>query len=196
MTGLRRILSLVQQGVISQNEFAKFLMLGSRGLIELAAHLTDEERRDFEVHIHGILGLALAIQVKSVMQLTRLSRNTLGIHSFVSVRASRLVSDPLFWYFYAYLDPQIMGLADPTFLIPSEVFHREANPRKAGGFWHFTFEPSMESSSHDKWYPYRVNTLDLGQKVLAILRDQARLGTVPEASRVHEVPGLVWLRTA
>ena len=56
-------ISLVQQGVIAQNEFAKLLMMGSRGLIELAAPLTDEERRDFEIHIHGSYGSALAVQV-------------------------------------------------------------------------------------------------------------------------------------
>jgi len=58
----------VQQGVIAQNEFAKLVMIGSGGKIELAAPLTDEERRDFEIHIHGQYGSALAMQVKSALE--------------------------------------------------------------------------------------------------------------------------------
>ena len=66
-------ISDVQQGVVTQNEFAKLVMMGSGGRIELAAPLTDEERRDFEVHVHGRYGSALALQVKSAMELTRMS---------------------------------------------------------------------------------------------------------------------------
>src|SRR5438552_4720822 len=84
-------ISLVQQGIIAQNEFAKLLMMGSRGLIELAAPLTDEERRDFEIHIHGFYGLALAVQVKSVMRLVRSSKNVRILHYKFMVRASRVI---------------------------------------------------------------------------------------------------------
>ena len=44
-------LSLVQQGLIVQQEFAKLLMLGSDGRIEVAAPLTDDERRDYVIHV-------------------------------------------------------------------------------------------------------------------------------------------------
>jgi hypothetical protein len=44
-------LSLVQQGLIAQQEFAKLLMMGSDGRIEVASPLTDDERRDFEIHV-------------------------------------------------------------------------------------------------------------------------------------------------
>jgi len=36
-------ISFVQQGIVTQNEFAKLLMMGSGGRIELAAPLTDDE---------------------------------------------------------------------------------------------------------------------------------------------------------
>ena len=49
-------ISDVQQGVITQNEFAKLGMMGSGGRLEFTAPLTDEERRDFEVHEHGQYG--------------------------------------------------------------------------------------------------------------------------------------------
>ncbi len=188
-------ISLVQQGIIAQNEFAKLLMMGSRGLIELAAPLTDEERRDFEIHIHGVYGSALAVQVKSVMQLVHRSENVRVLHSQFAVRASRVVNDPLFWYFFAYLDPKTMRFADPTFVIPSRIVHEQASPEKHGGFWSFTIQASMEPASHDRWRPYRVNTFDLGKKALAIMREHAKLATASATtSRILEIPDVVWLR--
>ena len=168
-------ISLVQQGVIAQNEFAKLLMMGSRGLIELAAPLTDEERRDFEIHIHGSYGSALAVQVKSVMELVRLSKNVRGLHCQFTVRAARVVNDPSFWYFFACLDRQTMRFVDPTFMVPSNIVHQQASPVKTGGFWEFTVQASMERGSNDRWTPYRVNTLDLGKKALAIMRQPRRV---------------------
>src|SRR5919201_5940136 len=61
-------ISVVQQGIIAQNEFAKLLMIRSGGRIELAAPLTDDERRDFEIHVRGQYGWALAMQVKSALE--------------------------------------------------------------------------------------------------------------------------------
>ena len=168
-------ISLVQQGVIAQNEFAKLLMMGSRGLIELAAPLTDEERRDFEIHIHGSYGSALAVQVKSVTELVRLSKNVRGLHCQFTVRAARVVNDPSFWYFFACLDRQTMRFVDPTFMVPSNIVHQQASPVKTGAFWEFTVQASMELGSNDRWTPYRVNTLDLGKKALAIMRRPRRV---------------------
>ena len=184
-------ISLVQQGVIAQNEFAKLLMMGSRGLIELAAPLTDEERRDFEIHIHGSYSSALAVQVKSVMQLVRLSKNVRGLHCQFRVRAAHVVNDPLFWYFFACLDRKTMRFADPTFLVPSHIVHQQASPVKSGGFWTFTVQASMELVSADRWAPYRVNTVDLGTKALAIMRRQ-RPGE--STSSLLALPDLVWLQ--
>jgi hypothetical protein len=196
----RLLISLVQQGIIAQNEFAKLLMMGSRGLIELAAPLTDEERRDFEIHIHGFYGSALAVQVKSVMELVRRSKNVRILECQFAVRASRVVNDPLFWYFFAFLDPKTMRFADPTFLIPSHIVHEQASPNKRGAFWHFYIQASMEPASHDRWEPYRVNTVDLGKKALAIMRKQAQ-SSLPLAGRVGEgvsplldLPGVVLIR--
>ncbi len=200
MSALRTRISLVQQGIIAQNEFAKLLMMGSRGLIELAAPLTDEERRDFEVHLHGIFGRALAVQVKSVLELGDLGGKARYLRSRFSVRASRLVSDPLFWYFFAFLDPKTMRFADPTFLVPSLQMHEAANPTRSGGFWNFTFEASMEPGSHDRWVPYRVNALDLGEKAIAIMHAQASsLPRLPASVGVGvgpllALPDIVWLR--
>ena len=190
-------ISDVQQGVISQNEFAKLLMMGSGGRIELAAPLTDEERRDFEIHVHGEYGSALAVQVKSVLQLAKLGGKSLYLRTFFIVRASRLVNDPIFWYFLAYLDPKLMRFVDPTFLIPSHVFHEHANPIRKGDFWHFNFEGSMEPVAHDRWVPYRVGIHDLGKKVMAITKDLSKLRSAsPDTAQLLEIPGIIWARQA
>src|SRR5205807_126697 len=120
--GLSKLpVSSVQQGLIVEYEFAKFLMLGTGGRIELATPMTDDERRDYEIHVHGQYGLGLACQVKSAMRLHRMSANVRYLNIFFDVRADRLVNSPFYWYFFAYLDPKLMGLADPTFLVPSKI---------------------------------------------------------------------------
>lgn len=188
-------ISDVQQGVISQNEFAKLNMIGSGGRLELAAPLTDEERRDFEIHVHGDYGSALAFQVKSAMQLVRISVHTLCLRVYFTVRASRLVNDPVFWYFFAYLDPARMRFADPTFLIPSTEFHKYASPSLRNGVWHFILQASMEPISRDRWMPYRVNQADLGKKVMEISKELRTLRTASaSATHLHDLGDVVWAR--
>ena len=189
-------ISDVQQGVVTQNEFAKLVMMGSGGRIELAAPLTDEERRDFEVHVHGRYGSALALQVKSAMELTRLSANALYLRVHFRVRASRVVNDPLFWYFLGYFNPATMRFEDPPFLVPSAVLHEHASPRKRGDQWLFTFQASMEPGSHDQWEPYRVSQLALGKKVTQVIDDLRKLSASPDTSQLLGMPGLIWARTA
>ena len=189
-----RPVSFVQQGVISQNEFAKLLMMGSGGLIELAAPLTDEERRDFEIHIHGLYGSALAVQVKSALELRQRADTRLLVIDF-AVRDARLVNDPLFQYFFAYLDPAIMRFADPVFLVPSHIVHEGASPKKNGDMWTFSVQASMEPSAHDRWQPYRVKTLELGKKLLGIMAEHAKLRTASATtSRLLDNPDVLWLR--
>ena len=188
-------ISDVQQGIVTQNEFAKLVMMGSGGRIELAAPLTDEERRDFEVHVHGRYGSALALQVKSAMALTRLSANALYLRVHFGVRASRLVNDPVFWYFLAYFNPATIRFEDPTFLVPSAFLHEHASPRKKGDEWLFTFQASMERASHDQWEPYRVSQLALGKKVKQVIDDLRKLGASHEVPGLLQMPELIWART-
>jgi len=164
-------ITLVQQGLIVQQEFAKLVMMGSKGRIELAPPLTDDERRDWELHVRGQFGFGLAVQVKSTMHVQRKGRLTPILHSFFQVPTKHLVTSPLFYYFIAYLDPKLMRLADPAFLIPSTFFHKYAGPRRHGAYTQFTFMGNMSPSSHDRWQPYQVNTLELGEKMLEIMAE-------------------------
>ena len=168
-------ISSVQQGLIAEYEFAKFLMVGSGGKIELARPMSDDEARDYEIHIRGKYGMGFACQVKSAMSLHKMSKNIRSINIFFDIAVERLVNSPFYWYFVAYLDPKSMGLADPTFLIPSEDFHRLAAPIQRGGMWRFSMAASMEAKSRDRWNPYRVETLELAERVLEISQDLSKL---------------------
>lgn len=160
----------VQQGLIVEHEFAKLLMMGSGGKVELARPLSDDERRDYEVHVQGQYGFGLAIQVKSNTRL-RLKDTMRHLHIYFATRASRVVSSPYYWYFFAYLDPKGMGFGEPTFLIPSKEFHDHGDQGRRGDLRWFTFGASMEERSRDHWQPYRVGTLELGARVLEIMHD-------------------------
>ena len=108
-------------------------------------------------------------------RLVRLSKNVRGLHCQFTVRAVHVVNDPSFWYFFACLDLKTMRFVDPTFLVPSHIVHQQASPAKTGEFWEFTVQASMELGSTDRWVPYRVNTIDLGKKALAIMRRPRRV---------------------
>jgi hypothetical protein len=188
-------ISSVQQGLIVEYEFAKFLMVGSGGKIELAKPMSDDERRDYEIHIRGEYGMGFACQVKSAMSLHKMSKNVRYLNIFFDVAVERLVNSPFFWYFVAYLDPKSMGLADPTFLIPSEDFHRLAAPIQRDGLWRFSMAASMEAKSRDRWNRYRVGTLELGERVLEISRELKR--THPRATlpaRLLTMPDVMVVR--
>jgi hypothetical protein len=186
----------VQQGLIVQNEFAKLVMMGSKGRIELAPPLTDDERRDWELHVRGQFGFGLAIQVKSTMHLQMPGRRRTPIlHCSFKVPVKHLVTSPLFYYFLGYLDPKLMRLADPAFLIPSTVYHRHAIPIRKGAYMRFTFMGSMSPTSHDVWQPYQVNTLEVGQKIVEIIAKLRRhRGLTEQSAQLLSVPDALWLR--
>ena len=86
-----------------------------------------------------------------------------------------------------------MGLGDPCFLIPSADFHKMAAPRMRDGVWYFKMAASMEPKARDKWHPYRVRTVDLGERVLDILADLKKSRALPP-SGLFALPGVVLLR--
>ena len=46
-------ITFTQQGIITQCELAKILIITSDGLLEVALPLTDDDRRDMEIHMWG-----------------------------------------------------------------------------------------------------------------------------------------------
>jgi hypothetical protein len=179
----------VQQGVIGQFLAAILMMMGSGGKLEVAVPMSDDDRRDQEVHARGVFGKSLALQIKTSMQLHLRSQSVTPLLSVqFSVKAARLVSHPLFWYLFAYLDPKKMAFADPIFLIDSATMHARATPRLRGGVWHFAVQASMGPKGHDMWVPYRVHPVDLGNRVVRILRDQP-LTSVTERESMDSLLG-------
>jgi hypothetical protein len=189
-------ISLVQQGLIVQQEFAKLLMLGSGGRIEVAAPLTDDEQRDYEIHVRGHYGFGIAAQVKSTREVRRFGGRGRYLRCQFRVRATRLVNNPYFWYFIAYLDLKLMRFADPVFLIPSSVFHQQAAPRRVGAYWWFTMAANMENWTRDKWAPYRVDPLQLGKRVLAIMNDLNKHHDLASSAKVPMADNVLWVRRA
>ena len=189
-------ISLVQQGILAEFLFNVLAVLGSDGLLEVARQATDDDRRDADVHRRGDFGLNLGFQIKSALQVDHPWAADL-LHVRFSVLKDRLLTHPHFWYFFAYLDPRIMRFADPVFIVPSAEVHKHAIPHLHDGTWHFDFHASLGSDAHDRWLPYRVSTLEVGKRILAIIREleSSKSIILPSASRGVEMAGsdLLWV---
>jgi hypothetical protein len=163
-------ISLVQQGILAEFLFNVLAVLGSDGLLEVARQATDDDRRDADVHRRSDFGLNLGFQIKSALHADHpwaIDR----LHIRFTVLKDRLVTHPLFWYFFAFLDPRIMRFAEPMFIVPSAEVHKHAIPHLHGDTWHFDFDASLGPDAHDRWVPNRVNTPDVGKRILAIIAD-------------------------
>lgn len=186
-------ISLVQQGILAEYEFTKLAVMGSDGELEISRPATDDDRRDADVHRRGDFGLGLAYQIKSATGVLHPWAADL-LHIRFTVLKDRLVTHPLFFYFFAFLDPAIMRFADPVFIVPSAAVHQHAIPHLHGDTWHFDFHASLGPNARDHWFPYRVGTLEVGQRILAIIRDlEKTLGTESAAAAVLTDPSLLWV---
>lgn len=189
-------LSDVQKGLIGETEASKVLMMTSDGDLELDLPVTDDERRDREVHERGHFGLSIALQVKVTMYLDKRPGNESPIlHIQFTVEAERLISDPLFWYLFAYLDPETMTFAEPMFLVDSKTLHEHAWKKRIGKKIHLEFQGSLSSASADVWAPYRVSRRDLGKRVLQIIREAEKSAATKRLPSVlRTTPGMLRVR--
>ena len=189
-------ISLVQQGIVAEFLFNVLAVLGSDGQLEVARQSTDDDRRDADVHRRGDFTLNLGFQIKSAIAVLHPWAADL-LHIRFTVRKDRLVTHPLFWYFFAFLDPRMMRFADPVFIVPSAEVHKHAIPHLHGDTWHFDFHASLGPDSHDRWLLDRVNTLDVGKRILSIIHDVEKAQSTPEApTNPPKDLGLVWVRRA
>jgi hypothetical protein len=187
-------ITTTQQGFIAEREFMKLLMLGSGGVLEVMAPATDDERRDLETHIRGKFTPGLIFQVKSTTYLDpRYKARRLSIH--FPVAENRLVSHPLSWYFFAYLDVEAMGFDDPVFPVPSAEVHAHASPKLKEKTWSFNFGASLESDADDYWRKFQRKQKDVGRYVLQTLRAQKATATpLLAVGASHELPpGAIWV---
>ena len=187
-------ITTTQQGFIAEREFMKLLMLGSEGALEVLAPVTDDERRDLETHIRGQFTPGFIFQVKSTTYLDRrFKARRLSIH--FPVAKDRLISHPLFWYFFGYLDVDAMGFADPVFPVPSLEVHQHATPELRGDTWSFNFGASLEPDANDYWRKHQHPTKEVGRYILQELRAQKPAKTpLFTAGLVQELPpGSIWV---
>ncbi len=163
-------ISLVQQGLCTELDFVKYVTLGSDGQAEVSRPSADDERRDADVHRRGDFDLNVFFQIKSAEEVEHPWAAD-RLHIRFTVRKDRLITHPNFWYYLAFLDLRIQGTGSPVFIVPSIEIHEHAIPHLHGDTWHFDFHASLGPNAHDRWVRWRVNTLDIGKRVLSIIDD-------------------------
>lgn len=187
-------LSDVQQGSIGEMESAILLMITSDGQLEVARPVSDDDRRDEEVHERGKFGTSIALQVKTSTYLHRYPNRTTAILQVqFSLPEHRIVNHPLFWYLLAFLDVDNLGFGDPIFLVDSATFHQHARfNTPSTDKVHFEFQGSMSPTAHDVWAPFQLQRKDLGKRVLQIIHEAT---VTPTTGRLTEAltdyPGLL-----
>jgi hypothetical protein len=183
----------VQQGVITEAEFAKICILTSNGRLIPTRALADDERRDFEIHIRRHFGESLAFQLKTARRLRLHGRSR---RLLISCREKvPLVSDPRLLYFLAHFDLKLRGFTDPVFLVPSPYFHKHALHGVDEHGIKLQFHASTEPGSSDIWSQWALPQAELGLRILQFLQGlspQARLDR--QAEQLIAMSGTVWLR--
>lgn len=163
-------ISLVQQGDVAEYLFVVVNVLTSDGELEVGRQATDDDRRDADVHRRSDFLVNLGFQIKCAMHVDHPFAAD-RLHVRFTVLKDRLVTHPYFFYFFAFLDKQLLRFADPVFIVPSAEVHRHAIPHLHGDTWHFDFDASLAADAHDRWVPFRVNTVDVGNRILALIAD-------------------------
>jgi hypothetical protein len=182
----------VQQGVITEAEFAKICILTSNGRLIPTRALADDDRRDFEIHIRRHFGESLAVQLKTARTLRLHGRSHVLQINFRE--KAPLISDSRLLYFLAHFDIRTRGFSDPVFLVPSTFFHRHALHGVAGGAVQLQFKASMESNARDMWAPWALPQSELGQAVLHMLNGHGDSRLDPKLEQLMGKSGIIWLR--
>src|SRR5712691_4847931 len=183
----------VQQGVITEAEFAKICILTSNGRLIPTRALADDDRRDFEIHIRRHFGESLAVQLKTAKRLHLIHRShVLRIHFR---EKAPLISDPRLLYFLAHFDIRKRCFTDPVFLVPSLFFHKHALNGVGRGAIQLQFKANMEPNANDKWAKWALPQDELGPRMLHMLNGQpghSRLD--PKVEQLIAMSGTVWLQ--
>lgn len=184
-------MSFTQQGVVTQYALAIILIVTSDGRVEVALPVTDDDRRDMEIHIREKFARSIALQVKSTMHLEHRFK-AYHLSMFFSVPKDRLINHPNFWYFFGHFDMKAIAYTDPVFIVPSEEVHTHAAPHLEGDRWTFNFSASLDPGSQDRWVPNRVRTHDVGIRILDIFgNEQVRRAASPLPAELAALDGIV-----
>src|SRR6202521_2320511 len=184
-------ISFTQQGVVTQYALAIILIVTSDGVLEVAIPVTDDDRRDMEIHIREKFARSVALQVKST---THLAHEFKAYHlsMFFSVPKGKPINHPNFWYFFGYFDMKAMAYRDPVFIVPSEDVHTHAAPHLNGDRWTFNFSASLDPASQDHWVRWRTQNQEVGSRVLDIFgNEQVGRGASPLPAELAGLDGLL-----
>ncbi len=185
-------ISNVQQGVITEAEFAKICILTSNGRLIPTRALADDDRRDFEIHIRRHFGESLAVQLKTAKHIRLHGRSRVLQINFRE--KAPLISDPRLLYFLAHFDIKARGFTDPVFLVPSPFFHKHALHGVGRGAIQLQFKASMEPNAEDMWARWALPQADLGQRMLHMLSGQRGHSSMdPKVEQLIAMSGIVWL---
>ncbi len=183
----------VQQGVITEAEFAKICILTSNGRLIPTRALADDDRRDFEIHIRRHFGESLAMQLKSARRL-RLHGRSRRLQINFEMKAP-LISDPRLLYFLAHFDVKLRGFTDPVFLVPSPFFHKHALHGVGRNVIRVQFNASMEPYSKDMWAQWAFPQDQLGPRIIQHLNSlPSRQRFDPELEQLIAMSGSVWVQ--
>jgi hypothetical protein len=185
-------ISNTQQGIITEAEFVKVVILTSDGRLVPARPLADDERRDFEIHVrrHFLESLAAQLKTSKVLRLHGRAR-LLQIDFRLK---PPLISDKRLWYFLAHFDVKAMRFTDPVFLVPSAYFHKHANHGVGRGKIQMQFKASMEPGSRDQWSRWALPQAELGRRILGILEELGESATLDQHTPdLLSLAGLIWL---
>jgi hypothetical protein len=182
----------VQQGVITEAEFAKICILTSNGRLIPTRALADDDRRDFEIHIRRHFGESLAVQLKTAKRLRLHGRSRVLQINFRE--KAPLISDPRLLYFLAHFDIKLRGFTDPVFLVPSPFLHKHALHGIGRGAIQLQVKASVEPHAKGIWAPWALPQSELGQLLLRMLNAQpGHSRHDPNVERLIAMSGAVWL---
>jgi len=183
----------VQQGIITEAEFAKICILTSNGRLIPTRALADDDRRDFEIHIRRHFGESLAVQLKTAKRLRLHGRSRVLQINFRE--KAPLISDPRLLYFLAHFDVKMRGFTDPVFLVPSPYLHKHALHGVGRGAIQLQVKASMEPNAKGMWSQWALPQSELGERVLDILNVQpAHSQLDPKVEQLIAMSGTVWLQ--
>ena len=184
-------ISTVQQGVITEAEFVKMVILGTNGLLVPERPLADDERRDFDIRLRHHFLEYLGVQVKSSKTLRRHGR------ARVLQIAFRLTppmdNNPNYWYLLGHLDIKAMAYSEPLFLVPAAFLHKYGRDGMRGSAVQIQFKASMEPNSRDRWAQFRLTRAELGPRILELLEAQAAFRPSTGLTELPDAAGLLWV---
>ena len=185
-------ISTVQQGLITEAEFVKIVIITTGGQLVPERPLADDERRDFDIRIRRHFRQYLGVQEKTTLTLRRYGRARVLQINFR--RRPPMDSDADYWYFLAHFDLATMTFSDPVFLVPSAFLHKHARTGKRGDAVEFQVKASMEPGSRDRWAQFRLSRQELGPRILELLEAQAASAAVRATGNPSELGDLLWIR--